>query len=115
MSALAYAPPGTLEGCPGGAVVSGSRDTTVAVWNLQDPQVPVQRLEGHQYQVRVGRCGRGWVLNESADAVVSRRPCFAAHWAPAPNRSTDAAFSMHLAGVGGGGGTRWHHRISQPG
>lgn len=61
VSALAYAPPGLLEGCPGGAVVSGSRDTTVIVWDLQTAQ-PVQRLEGHEYQVRQGEkqgmCGR---------------------------------------------------------
>ena len=53
VSAVAYAPPGLLEGCPGGAVVSGSRDTTVMVWDLQTA-TPVQRLEGHQYQV--GNC-----------------------------------------------------------
>ncbi|PRW44412.1 phospholipase A-2-activating [Chlorella sorokiniana] len=50
VSAVAYAAPGLLEGCPGGAVVSGSRDTTVMVWDLQSA-TPVQRLEGHQYQV----------------------------------------------------------------
>lgn len=50
VSALAYAPPGVLDGCPAGAVVSGSRDTTVMVWDLAIAQ-PVQKLEGHEYQV----------------------------------------------------------------
>lgn len=51
VSALAYAPPGTLEACPGAAVVSGSRDNSVIVWDLATA-TPVQRLEGHHYQVR---------------------------------------------------------------
>lgn len=55
VSAVAYAPPGLLEGCPAGAVVSGSRDTTVMVWDLETA-APVQRLEGHQYQVGLA-CG----------------------------------------------------------
>ena len=54
VSALAYAPPGVLPGCPGGAVVSGSRDCTVIVWDLASAE-PVQKLEGHQYQVGAGR------------------------------------------------------------
>ena len=54
VSALAYLAPGVLEGCPNGGVVSGSRDTTVQVWDLKTAAV-VQRLEGHQYQVG------GWV------------------------------------------------------
>ena len=50
VSALAYAAPGVLQGCPNGAVVSGSRDTTVRVWDPQTAAV-LQTLEGHQYQV----------------------------------------------------------------
>jgi phospholipase A-2-activating protein len=66
VSALAYAPPGVLEGCPGGAIVSGSRDTTVLVWDPQTAEV-VQRLEGHQYQVG----GRG-ARRSTADSADSR-------------------------------------------
>ncbi len=51
MSALAYAPPGTLDDCPAGAVVSGSRDKSVMVWDVAT-SAPVQKLEGHEYQVR---------------------------------------------------------------
>ncbi|KAI3428691.1 hypothetical protein D9Q98_007514 [Chlorella vulgaris] len=50
VSALAYAPQGVPNVCQGAAVVSGSRDTTVLVWNAQSAAV-VQKLEGHEYQV----------------------------------------------------------------
>ncbi|KAL4433027.1 hypothetical protein ABPG77_006454 [Micractinium sp. CCAP 211/92] len=50
VSALAYAPPGTLDDCPAGAVVSGSRDKSVMVWDVAT-SAPVQKLEGHEYQV----------------------------------------------------------------
>lgn len=52
MSALAYVPPGT-PGFPKGAVVSGSRDATVLVWDVE-AATPVQILQGHQYQVCAG-------------------------------------------------------------
>lgn len=56
VSALAFAPPGVLEGCPAGAVVSGSRDKSVMVWDLATA-APVQKLEGHEYQVGEGLPG----------------------------------------------------------
>ncbi len=48
VSAVAYIPPG--DRYPQGAIVSGSRDTTVIVWDISNA-TPLQILEGHQYQV----------------------------------------------------------------
>ncbi|PSC75649.1 phospholipase A-2-activating [Micractinium conductrix] len=70
VSALAYAPPGVLPGCPGGAVVSGSRDCTVIVWDLASAE-PVQKLEGHQYQVSsVLVTPEGDVVSASLDKTI---------------------------------------------
>ncbi|EFJ50422.1 hypothetical protein VOLCADRAFT_88746 [Volvox carteri f. nagariensis] len=45
-----YAPPGALSDYPQGAIITGSRDKTVRVW---DPQTAacLAVLEGHEYQV----------------------------------------------------------------
>ena len=48
VSALAYIPAG--EQYPKGAVVSGSRDATVMIWDVSTGEL-LQTLEGHQYQV----------------------------------------------------------------
>lgn len=48
MSALAYLPPS--EAFPKGALVSGSRDATLIVWDTA-AAAPLQTLEGHKYQV----------------------------------------------------------------
>lgn len=111
VSAVAYAPPGLLEGCLGGAVVSGSRDTTVMVWDLQTA-TPVQRLEGHQYQVG-NWCWvlfmRGWLLLQVEDVAVAAQCGRPRHmpagnaWAPptAVGRRATAVGGQHVAAV-------WH-------
>jgi phospholipase A-2-activating protein len=50
VSALAFSPPGASPAFPDGALVSGSRDASVLVWDTA-AAAPVQRLEGHKYQV----------------------------------------------------------------
>jgi WD40 repeat protein len=73
VSALAYAAPGVLQGCPNGAVVSGSRDTTVRVWHPQTAEV-LQTLEGHQYQVG-GLVADEWAVGRN-EIIRRRRCCF---------------------------------------
>lgn len=46
---VAWAPPGALAVAPDGALVTGSRDTTVIVWHTASAQ-PLQRLAGHTQQ-----------------------------------------------------------------
>lgn len=63
VTALAWAPPGALPGlggCPAskGALISGGRDTTLVVWDL-DTTAPLLRLTGHSLQARRGGAGRG--------------------------------------------------------
>ncbi|KAL4428166.1 hypothetical protein ABPG75_002255 [Micractinium tetrahymenae] len=70
VSALTYAPPGVLEGCPAGAVVSGSRDNSVMVWDLASA-APVQKLEGHEYQVTsVLVTPEGDIMSASLDKTI---------------------------------------------
>lgn len=48
---VVWAPPGVLSVAPDGALVSGSRDTSVIVWHTDTAQ-PLQRLTGHTQQAR---------------------------------------------------------------
>lgn len=48
---MAFLRPGAVPDRPEGAVVSGSRDTTVIVWDTA-AAAPALTLEGHKYQVR---------------------------------------------------------------
>eukprot|EP00887_Chlorella_sp_A99_P006848 scaffold2.g6848.t1 len=50
VTAVAYVAPGVCEAFPRGAVVTGSRDASVIVWDLETA-APAQRLTGHEYQV----------------------------------------------------------------
>jgi hypothetical protein len=57
VTALAWAPPGALAGAPDaatGALVTGSRDAAVFVWDVRTGE-PTQRLTGHTQQVRNAR------------------------------------------------------------
>jgi WD40 repeat protein len=55
---LVWVPPGVLPvGAEEGALVTGSRDTTVIVWHPH-AAVPLQRLAGHTQQVRAWRVSR---------------------------------------------------------
>ena len=53
VTALAWAPPGAVAGvaAPQGALVSGSRDQAVFVWDVATA-TPLMRLTGHAQQVR---------------------------------------------------------------
>ncbi|KAL4543986.1 hypothetical protein Ndes2437B_g01788 [Nannochloris sp. 'desiccata'] len=50
VSALSYAPPSPTGPAPSGALVSGSQDATVGVWDINLATM-TQQLQGHQYQV----------------------------------------------------------------
>lgn len=50
---VVWAPPGLLPVAPQGALVTGSRDTTVLVWH-PNAAVTLQRLAGHSLQVGTG-------------------------------------------------------------
>lgn len=70
VTALAYLPPGAAPAFPRGAIVSGSRDTTVVLW---DPEtyVPLETLRGHQYQVTgVAVTPAGDVVSSSMDKTL---------------------------------------------
>jgi phospholipase A-2-activating protein len=51
---VVWAPPGLLPVAPEGALVTGSRDTTVLLWH-PTAAVTLQRLAGHCLQVRMGQ------------------------------------------------------------
>jgi len=48
---VAWAPPGLLAVAPEGALVTGSRDTSLILWHTT-AAVPLQRLAGHTQQAR---------------------------------------------------------------
>eukprot|EP00878_Enallax_costatus_P038774 GHUV01044240.1.p1 GENE.GHUV01044240.1~~GHUV01044240.1.p1 ORF type:complete len:154 (+),score=13.88 GHUV01044240.1:185-646(+) len=50
VGAVAYAPPGFLVGFPNGAIISGSFDGTLVMWDV-GTAAAVHTLKGHQYQV----------------------------------------------------------------
>jgi phospholipase A-2-activating protein len=71
VSALAWAPPGAWPGFPGGALLSGGRDARVLVWDPAAPAAPLQRLEGHKYQVAALAAGpAGAALSASLDGTL---------------------------------------------
>ena len=51
VTAVARLAPGVSATAPDGMVVTGSRDASVIVWDME-AAAPKQRLTGHQYQVR---------------------------------------------------------------
>jgi hypothetical protein len=51
---VVWAPPGLLPVAPEGALVTGSRDTTLLIWH-PTAAVTLQRLAGHCLQVRMGQ------------------------------------------------------------
>jgi WD40 repeat protein len=59
VTALAWAPPGAVAGADAqqGALVSGSRDQAVFVWDVATA-TPLMRLTGHTQQVRHARSPR---------------------------------------------------------
>ena len=70
VSALAYMPPSVCDALPNGGVVSGSRDASVVLWDLQSA-APVQQLRGHAYQVSaVLVTPQGDVVSASLDKTV---------------------------------------------
>ena len=50
VTAVAYLPPGACDAYPHGVAVTGSRDASLAAWDLESG-AQLQRLAGHQYQV----------------------------------------------------------------
>mmetsp|Transcript_16702 Transcript_16702/g.36120 ORF Transcript_16702/g.36120 Transcript_16702/m.36120 type:complete len:835 (+) Transcript_16702:62-2566(+) len=67
---LAYMTPGLSAGFPQGAVVSGSRDKSVILWDPVTAAV-LQKLEGHMYQVSaVGLLPGGEVVSASLDKTL---------------------------------------------
>jgi WD40 repeat protein len=81
VTALAWAPPGALAGAADasqGALVSGSRDAAVFVWDVRTGE-PTQRLTGHTQQVRALRT---WRRQQGAHAgrEAEGRERVRAHW-----------------------------------
>jgi WD40 repeat protein len=73
-TAVTYLPPGTNADYPAGAVVSGSRDKSVRVWDPATAEC-VAELTGHEYQVTAvaglpgGAAGSG-LVSASLDKCV---------------------------------------------
>lgn len=68
--ALAAIPSGTSPIVPGVGLVSGSRDKTVNVWDVEEG-ASVQQLSGHKYQVNaVGILSGGEVVSGGLDGVL---------------------------------------------
>jgi len=70
VSAVAWLPAGVNPSYPLGAVVTGSRDTTVIVWNIETAS-PAQTLAGHGYQVTsVAVTPEGDIVSASLDKTI---------------------------------------------
>lgn len=70
VNTAAYLPPGASTLLPQGALVTGSRDNTIILWDMQ-AAAPVQVLEGHKYQVTDVAVGpEGSVVSCSLDATI---------------------------------------------
>lgn len=70
VTALAAVGPGTTPDYPHGAIVSGSRDTTVRAWDPSSGSC-VQTLRGHSYQVTAVLAGAGGeIISASLDKSI---------------------------------------------
>lgn len=66
--AVAAIPPGTSPIVPGLGLVSGSQDTTVNVWDVEECSI-AQQLKGHELQVNaVGVLPSGEIVSGGMDA-----------------------------------------------
>lgn len=71
VTALSYIPPGKVQLLPNGGLLSGSRDTTVLLWDAENPATPVAQLKGHQYQVtNVLLANTGEIISASLDSTI---------------------------------------------
>lgn len=61
VSTAAYLPPGACSTLPQGALVTGSRDNCVILWDVAAAE-PIRSLEGHKYQVTGVSIGTGGAI-----------------------------------------------------